>query len=305
MDKEYRFDTFSFRGTRVASPKITGNPNIEFIDAEAVKEGLTLRAWQNGDWFIPLGMREHKKLSDFFVDEKVPLPDKGLIPILFSGDMVVWVCGKRLDDRFKITPKTTEFLRLEFQPHQNGRWMNKVLNLNGDCFVPFLSEEKIQARVKQLANQINKDYKGGTPIFIGILNGAFLFMADLIRHITLDCEIDFLKLSSYGDVKISSGNVHLLKDLNCQVAGRDILVVEDIIDTGLSIDFMKKLIMAHNPRSLRIISLLYKKDSLKIDVKIDYIGFSIPNFFVIGYGLDYAQKVRNLRSIYRLEEKKK
>ncbi len=183
--------------------------------------------------------------------------------------------------------------------------MKDLISLNSDRFVPYLSEKKIQTRVKQLGRQINKDYRGRTPIFIGILNGSFLFMADLIRYVTVDCEIDFLKLSSYGDAKISSGNVRLLKDLNCQVEGRDIIIVEDIVDTGLSIDFMKKLISEHNPRSLRIISLLYKKDSIKIDVKIDYIGFSIPNYFVIGYGLDYAQKVRNLRAIYRLEGKER
>lgn len=183
--------------------------------------------------------------------------------------------------------------------------MKKYITINGDRFVVFLSEKKIQDRVKQLGKQINRGYKGRTPIFIGILNGSFVFMSDLIRHITVDCEIDFLKLSSYGDAKISSGNVTLLKDLNCQVDGRDIIIVEDIVDSGLSVDFMEQLIRQHNPRSLKIISLLYKKNALKIDVKIDYIGFSIPNYFVIGYGLDYAQKVRNLRAIYRLTDEGK
>ncbi|MBI1805594.1 MAG: hypoxanthine phosphoribosyltransferase [Ignavibacteria bacterium] len=182
--------------------------------------------------------------------------------------------------------------------------MKKYLTLNGEQFVLYLSEKKIQDRVRQLGNQINKAYKHQTPIFIGILNGSFVFMSDLIRHITVDCEIDFLKLSSYGDAKISSGNVKLLKDLNCQVEGRDIIIVEDIVDSGLSVDFMKRLVNQHHPRSLKIISLLYKKNALKIDVKIDYIGFSIPNYFVIGYGLDYAQKVRNLRAIYRLADER-
>jgi len=125
-------------------------------------------------------------------------------------------------------------------------------------------------------------------------------MADLIRHITVDCEVDFLKLSSYGDAKITSGHVTLLKDLNATIGGRDIIVVEDIVDSGLSIDFIRQLISLHKPNSFKIASLLFKKDALKIDVKIDYIGFSIPNDFVIGYGLDYMQKVRNLRAIYRL-----
>lgn len=182
--------------------------------------------------------------------------------------------------------------------------MTDALTVNRERFVLYLPEKKIQARVKQLGRQINKDYQGRVPIFIGVLNGSFLFMADLIRHISVDCEIDFLKLSSYGDAKISSGNVTLLKDLNCQIEGRDIIIVEDIVDSGLSIDFIRKLICAHNPQTFRVVSLLYKKDSIRIDVKIDYIGFTIPNFFVIGYGLDYGQKVRNLRSIYRLEDGK-
>jgi hypoxanthine phosphoribosyltransferase len=173
--------------------------------------------------------------------------------------------------------------------------------VNGDRFVLYLTEEQIQQRVKELAARINEDYRDKTPIFIGILNGSFIFFSDLIREITVDCEVDFFKLSSYGDAKISSGQVKLLKDLNCQVEGRDIIVVEDVIDSGLSIDFIKKLIMKENPRSLRVVTLLLKKSVAKIDFPIDYVGFEIPPAFVIGYGLDYAQKVRNLRSIYRLE----
>ena len=179
--------------------------------------------------------------------------------------------------------------------------MKKQITLNNDTFIPYLSEATILRRVKQLARQISKEYKGRVPIFIGILNGSFIFMSDLIRHVTIDCEIDFLKLSSYGDAKISSGNVTMLKELNCQVEGRDIIIVEDIVDSGLSIDFMIKLISKQNPRSFKIISLLYKKEALKIDVPIHYIGFTIPKYFVVGYGLDYAQKVRNLRAIYRLK----
>lgn len=184
--------------------------------------------------------------------------------------------------------------------------MHKILKdkiiVNDEIFVPFLSEEAIQKRVKELAGQISSDYRDKIPIFIGILNGAFLFMSDLLKSIKVDCEIDFLKLSSYGDEKISSGKVELLKDLNCQVENRDIIVVEDIVDSGLSMKFIDDLIKVHNPRSLRIVSLLVKPKSIKYDVKIDYIGYNIENNFVIGYGLDYAQKFRNLRSIFILDK---
>lgn len=183
--------------------------------------------------------------------------------------------------------------------------MKKYIKIHDDKFEIYLTEKKIQSRIRRLASQINKDYKTKVPIFIGILNGSFIFMSDLIRYIKIDCEVDFLKLSSYGDAKISSGHVSLLKDLNATIGGRDIIVVEDIVDSGLSIDFIKKLIYLHKPKTLKIVSLLYKKDAIKINVKIDYIGFEIPNVFVIGYGLDYAQKVRNLPAIYKLVDENK
>ena len=178
--------------------------------------------------------------------------------------------------------------------------MADLIRINGDTFEPFITEEQIRKRIGELAGRINADYAGKIPIFIGVLNGSFIFLADVIREITVDCEIDFFKLSSYGDAKISSGQVKLLKELNCQVFGRDIIVVEDIVDSGLSIAFIKKLIEKEHPHSLRFLSLLVKKGLPKIDFPIDYIGFEIPPDFVIGYGLDYAQKVRNLKSVYRL-----
>jgi hypoxanthine phosphoribosyltransferase len=179
----------------------------------------------------------------------------------------------------------------------------KTITINGDRFVPMLSERRIKTRIKQLAGQISRDYRKTIPVFIGVLNGSFVFFSDLVREVSIDCEIDFLKLSSYGDAKISSGNVKLLKDLNCQVQGRDIIIVEDIVDSGLSMEYIRDLIMQQNPKSFRVVSLLYKKDSVKTSMKIDYIGFSIPKDFVIGYGLDYAQRLRHLKAIYRLKEK--
>jgi len=177
------------------------------------------------------------------------------------------------------------------------------LIIGTDEFVPLLTEEKIQNRIKELAEQISSEYKSSVPVFIGVLNGSFLFMSDLIRYLTINCEIDFFKLSSYGDSKISSGNVTLLKELNCEVNDRDIIIVEDIVDTGLSIKYIEELFAEKRPNSMKVVSLLVKPGSIKYDVKIDYIGFKIPNKFVIGYGLDFAQKYRNLRGIYVLNEK--
>lgn len=169
-------------------------------------------------------------------------------------------------------------------------------------FVPYLTEEVIQKRIAELGEEISKEYKAKLPIFIGVLNGSFMFMADLMKNISINCEIDFFKLSSYGDEKISSGRVKLIKDLNADINDRHLIIVEDIIDSGLSINYIEQLIKEHTPASMRVASLLVKPESLKYDIKIDYIGFKIPNKFVIGYGLDYAQKYRNLRSIYVLSE---
>ncbi|MGO9480272.1 MAG: hypoxanthine phosphoribosyltransferase [Candidatus Kryptoniota bacterium] len=187
--------------------------------------------------------------------------------------------------------------------------MNSAINetaqfvtVNNERFRIFITEDEIKKRIGELAKEISANYAGITPIFIGVLNGSFIFFADLIREIKIDCEIDFFKLSSYGDAKISAGNVKLLKDLNCQVTNRDIIIVEDIIDSGLSIDFIEKLMIERKPRSFSVVTLLFKSDCVKIDFKVDYIGFQIPDHFVIGYGLDYAQKARNLRSIYILDK---
>ena len=169
-----------------------------------------------------------------------------------------------------------------------------------EVFSEYLSEKTIQSRIKELADTISKDYEGKVPVFIGVLNGSFIFMSDLVKNIGIDCEIDFFKLSSYGDEKISSGNVKLVKELNFDVNGRDLIIVEDIVDSGLSIKFIEELISTHHPMSMKVVSLLVKPNSLRYDVKIDYIGFEIPSKFVIGFGLDYAQKYRNLRSIYML-----
>ena len=167
--------------------------------------------------------------------------------------------------------------------------------------VPYIKKKEIKARIKEIAKEIQKEYKGKVPVFIGVLNGAFIFMSDLIREVNIDCEIDFYKLSSYGDKKISSGNVKSLKNINADIEGRDVIVVEDIIDSGLSIKYIKEDIMKRNPKSLKMCALLYKKGISKLDFKIDYIGFKIPNKFVVGYGLDYAQKYRNLKEIFVLK----
>jgi hypoxanthine phosphoribosyltransferase len=176
------------------------------------------------------------------------------------------------------------------------------IQVGNEKFVPMINEEKLSERVKEIGEQISKDFEGKLPIFIGVLNGSFMFLSDLLKQVTIHCEMDFMKLSSYGDEKISTGNVKMLKELNADITERHIIVVEDIVDSGLSINYIDGLLKQLNPASIKYASLLVKPNSLKYDVKIDYIGFEISNEFVIGYGLDYAQKFRNLKAIYQLSE---
>lgn len=169
-------------------------------------------------------------------------------------------------------------------------------------FKVLISEEEIQTRIKELAKEISREYEGKVPIFVGVLNGAFLFLADIFRELTIDAEVDFIKISSYGDARISSGAITMIKDFSADLHGQDIIVVEDIVDSGLSVQYLKRRINNMKPASLKFVSLLVKKNVAKVDLTIDYIGFEIEDKFVVGYGLDYKQRKRNLRAIYQLVE---
>lgn len=180
---------------------------------------------------------------------------------------------------------------------------NKKVTIREDVFEMFMEEAMILQRVHELAMQLNEEFKDKNPIFICILNGAYIFCADLMRHVTIPCEVDFLKLSSYGESKISSGDVQLVKDLNADVQNRHIIIVEDIVDSGGSVNFILDWIGRKNPASIKVVTLLHKSESSAINHPLDYVGFEIPSRFVIGYGLDYGQQGRNLPSIYMLQKK--
>jgi hypoxanthine phosphoribosyltransferase len=177
-----------------------------------------------------------------------------------------------------------------------------TVTYRGDTFRRYLDADTIQDRVAEMGQQISADYADTTPILVSVLNGAFMFTADLMRAIDTDCEIDFIKLSSYGAEKVSSGDVQELKSVDAPLADRHIIIVEDIVDTGLTMDFMKDRFQAYNPASLRIATLLHKPEATEPDLQLDYVGFRIPDLFVIGYGLDFGQLGRNLADIYILDE---
>ena len=178
--------------------------------------------------------------------------------------------------------------------------MSERITVNGKYFRKYISEADIQSRITELAEEISAEYKDKNPLFIGVLNGSFLFVADLFKQFEFDCEITFIRLSSYEGM-VSTGKVREDISLNIDLKERHIIVLEDIIDTGRTLhEFMPKL-QGQGASSVRLVSLLHKPDALKFDVKIDYIGFSVPNKFLIGYGLDFDEKARNYRDIYQLE----
>jgi hypoxanthine phosphoribosyltransferase len=160
-----------------------------------------------------------------------------------------------------------------------------------------IEEDALRERIAELGAEISADYAGQDLLLVGVLKGAVFFMADLMRHITVPCEVDFMAISSYGASTDSSGVVRILKDLDETIEGRNVLVVEDIIDSGLTLSYLKRTLGARNPASLEICALLTKPERREVEVPVRYTGFEIPNRFVVGYGLDFAERYRNLRYV--------
>ncbi len=158
----------------------------------------------------------------------------------------------------------------------------------------FFSEEELAAIVKRLGARISKDYEGKNLLLVSILKGSVIFMADLMRAITVPCEIDFMCVSAYGNRTEASGNVKIIKDLDINLEGKDLLLVEDILDSGVTLSYVRKMLQTRNPSSIKICTLFDKPERRKADIYADYSGTQVPNEFVVGYGLDYAEKYRNL-----------
>ena len=169
----------------------------------------------------------------------------------------------------------------------------------GEVLVP---EQDLQRRVAELGAEVSRDYEGRTPLLVAILKGAVPFLADLMRNLTVDCELDFMAVSSYGSSTDSSGVVRILKDLDASIAGRDVLIVEDIIDSGLTLQYLLRTLRAREPNSIEVCALLTKPERRRVDLPVRYVGFEIPNRFAIGYGLDFAERYRNLSYVAALRE---
>ena len=176
--------------------------------------------------------------------------------------------------------------------------MSRV-TIKDKTFETSLPEREILERVKQVANRINKDFEGKTPLFLAVLNGSFMYASDLMKNITIPCEISFVKLASYQGTS-STGAIKEVIGLNNDISGREVIIVEDIVDTGATMERMLETLRAHKPAGLYICTLLLKPGKLTVPLNIEYAAFEIPNDFIVGYGLDYDQEGRNLRDIYTL-----
>jgi len=170
-------------------------------------------------------------------------------------------------------------------------------DIEGDLTEVLFTEEQIHAKIAEMCRQIEHDYAGRNVLLVGVLKGAVMVMADLARELRIDVEMDWMATSSYGSSTESSGVVRIVKDLDTDIAGRDVLIVEDIVDSGLTLSWLRANLESRNPASLEICALLRKPEAAKVEIDARYVGFEIPNAFVVGYGLDYAERYRNLRSI--------
>lgn len=166
--------------------------------------------------------------------------------------------------------------------------------MNDDVAEILFTKEQIEAIVKEIGGRISEDYKNKNLMLISVLKGSVVFMADLMRSITIPCSIDFLSVSSYGDGTKTTGEVRILKDLDTSLEGKDVLVVEDILDSGITLSFLLKNLSARHPKSIRLCTLLDKPERRRVDIQPDYVGTQVPDQFIVGYGLDYAEKYRNL-----------
>jgi hypoxanthine phosphoribosyltransferase len=157
-----------------------------------------------------------------------------------------------------------------------------------------LTEEQIQKRIAELGAEITRDFEGKDPLFVGVLKGCFMFMADLMRCVDLKCSVDFMSVSSYGNRSVTSGAVEITKDLSQDIENRHVIVVEDILDSGLTLNYLVNYLRVRKPASITLVTLLDKPARRRVPIKVDYSGFEIPDAFVVGYGLDYAERYRNL-----------
>ena len=279
-----------------------------FLDAAICAAPLTVRRRRPGDRMRLAGARGTRRIQDIMVDARVPRALRAEWPLVVAGERIVWVPGIGMAEGACASPGQVAIRvwieGLSDTGESAGVDVVKEHSMHDDMAKILLTAEQIQERVRALGAQITADYRPlGDLLLVGVLKGCAMFMVDLARAIDLPLGMDFIATSSYGKTTESSGVVRMLKDLDTDIAGRHVLIVEDIIDSGLTLAYLRGHLLRRNPASLRICALLNKPERRRADIPIDYLGFDIPNEFVVGYGLDFAEKYRNLPYIGILHER--
>lgn len=261
----------------------------KWFDYDKINNTVLIRSRNSGD-YIQIDSKgsnslwSRKKIKSLFIDEKIPREERDLVPLVADGNHIMWVVGNRISEAYKINEDTKAILEISLN---GGNEMDNKVSV-------LISEEEVAKKISELGKQISKDYEGKEIHLICVLKGGVFITVELAKHLTIPVSMDFMAVSSYGDETISSGRVKIIKDLDESIEGKHVLLVEDIIDSGTTLAYLLELLNSRKPKSIKLCTLLDKPERRVADVNVDYIGFQIPDKFVVGYGLDYAQKYRNL-----------
>ena len=270
------------------------------LDPGALGAELVVRAWRDGDRIRPVGLGGSKSLQDLFTDRKVPRSLRRTLPVVASGERIAWIAGVAVSEEFAAPEGASEaaVLTRDHSLKLRAEWPHDVrLRRRGGRRADRRGARGRggpAAARERAGGEISRDYQGKKVLLVAILKGAVPFLADLMRRLEVPSELDFMAVSSYGSSTDSSGVVRILKDLDASIAGRDVLIVEDIIDSGLTLHYLLRTLKAREPNSLEVCALLTKPERRRVDLPIRYVGFEIPNRFAIGYGLDHKEAYRGL-----------
>ena len=277
--------SFVYKKDFVKIQKIHKHQLANCLDYDRIHGNLILRQRIAGDCLRPAGRGCTKTFKNLFQELEVPPEKRSGMPVLSDAAGPVWAPFFGVDERVAVTGQTES----NINHHQRGDTI-----VRDDIEKILLNEESLSGIVKELGAKISEDYRGKRLLMISILKGSVVFMADLMRAITIPCRIDFMAVSSYGSGVKTSGVVKIVKDLDINLEGYDLLIVEDILDSGKTLHYIREILTSRNPKSIRICTLLDKPERRQVDMAADYVGACVPDEFVVGYGLDYDEKYRNL-----------
>ena len=291
---ELEFTRFFVRDISPYRKEVPENQYTKRFDCDKIKESPVLRFRQTGDYLTLSDGRGniiHKSLKEYMIGEKIPREMRDRIPVLAEGSHVLWLIGYRSSEYYKVDTNTKCILQVKLKGDCADSETEEKMQEHVRVLV---SEEEVDKRIREIGEQISRDYAGKSIHMVCVLKGGSFFMCELAKRITVPVSLDFMSVSSYGSDTKSSGVVKIVKDLDEPLQGKDVLVVEDIVDSGRTLSYLLEMLQDRKPASLRLCTLLDKPDRRVMDVKVDYTGFKIPDEFVVGYGLDYDQRYRNL-----------